>query len=272
MSTLRLVLTIKTFTFYLSCIIIAKKVPRYSLYAFLWRFRVISSWIVWLVWLSRGQTIAQFLLSSGICRHSCFGKWVIDGAAENKEAVVELANKYWVKRVVVLAYNPQANNMIERGHKLIVDLLSKMSNESFTNLVENLPAILWPDRSAVYASTEFTFYYFKLWQWACFFNRVGNTYLENFTLRPGLQWKWTFSIVCATFLTSRWRFRRGGSSPSTNATQMKKTPQPEALYLRRGARGRRHYIATRYEKREGQVLKTGLQVAKSVPNLQGSER
>ncbi len=159
MSTLRLVLTIKTFTSYLCCIIIAKKMPRYSLYAFLWRFPVLSGWIVWLVWLSRGQTIAQFLLSSGICRHSCFGKWVIDGAAENKEAVVELANKYWVKRVVVLAYHPQANNMIERGQKLILDLLSKMSNESFTNWVENLPAILWADWSTVCASTELTFYY-----------------------------------------------------------------------------------------------------------------
>ena len=91
------------------------------------------------------RAVADFLWEDVICRHGCFGKLVIDGGSENKEAVAELAQRYGVKRVVVSAYHPQANGMIERGHKPIVDALSKMSDGGSTNWVQNLPAVLWAD-------------------------------------------------------------------------------------------------------------------------------
>ena len=72
------------------------------------------------------RAAADFLWEDVICRHWCFGKLVIDGGSENKEAVAELTRRYGIKRVVVSAYHPQANGMIERGHKPIVDALSKM--------------------------------------------------------------------------------------------------------------------------------------------------
>ena len=49
--------------------------------------------------------------------------------------------------------------MIERGHKPIVDALSKMSDGGSTNWVRNLPAVLWADRSTVRTSTGLTPYY-----------------------------------------------------------------------------------------------------------------
>lgn len=84
---------------------------------------------------------------------------VIDGGAENKDAVAELVQRYKVKRVMVSAYHPQANGMIERGHKPIVDALSKMSDGGSTNWVQNLPAVLCTDRSTVRTSTGLTPYY-----------------------------------------------------------------------------------------------------------------
>ncbi len=105
------------------------------------------------------RLVADFLWEDVICCHGCFGKLIIDGRLENKDAVAELAERYGIKWVVVSAYHPQANGMIERGHKPIVDALSKMFAGGSTNWVRNLPAVLWADRSTVYTSTGLTPYY-----------------------------------------------------------------------------------------------------------------
>lgn len=60
---------------------------------------------------------------------------VINRGSENKNAVVELAKKYRVKRVVVSAYDAQANEMMKRDHKLIVNALLKMSTGESINWV-----------------------------------------------------------------------------------------------------------------------------------------
>ena len=51
--------------------------------------------------------------------------------------------------------------MIKRGHKPIVDALSKMSDGGSTNWVRNLPAVLWADGSTVRTFTGLTPYYIK---------------------------------------------------------------------------------------------------------------
>ena len=79
------------------------------------------------------RAVADFLWEDVICRHGCLGKLIIDGGSENKEAVAELGRRYKVKGIVVSAYHPKANGMIERGHKPIVDSLSKMSDRGSTN-------------------------------------------------------------------------------------------------------------------------------------------
>ena len=61
--------------------------------------------------------------------------------------------------MVVLAYYLQANGMIERGHKPIVNTLSKISDGGSTNWVRNLSAIFWANQSTVRTSTSLTPYY-----------------------------------------------------------------------------------------------------------------
>lgn len=105
------------------------------------------------------RAVADFLWEDVICQHGCFGKLIIDGGPENKDAVAELTQRYGVKKVAVSDYHPQANGMIERGHKPIVDVLSKISDGGSINWVRNLPAVLWADQSTVRTSTGLTPYY-----------------------------------------------------------------------------------------------------------------
>ena len=105
------------------------------------------------------KNVAKFLWEDVICRHGCFGKLIVDGGPENKDQVIELANRYAIKRVVVSAYHPQANGMVERGHKPIVDALSKMTNGGLLKWVDNLHAVLWADRTTVKKSTGHTPFY-----------------------------------------------------------------------------------------------------------------
>lgn len=77
-----------------------------------------------------------------ICLHGFFGKQVRDSGLENKEAIKELTRGYRVKKVVLLVYHQQANGMIEKGHKPMVNILSKMSNGGFIYEVQNLLTVL----------------------------------------------------------------------------------------------------------------------------------
>lgn len=88
------------------------------------------------------RVVADFLWEDVICCHGCFGKLIIHGSSENKNAVAELDQRYGVIKVVVSAYHPQANGMIELGCKPIVDALLKMSDGESTNWVQNSSAVL----------------------------------------------------------------------------------------------------------------------------------
>lgn len=107
------------------------------------------------------KSVAAFLYEDLICRHGVFQRLVVDGGPENKALVTDLAKKYGIHRLVVSAYHPQANGMVERGHKPIVDALGKMTNGGFTGWIKHLPAVLWADRTTVRASTGLTPYEFE---------------------------------------------------------------------------------------------------------------
>ena len=103
------------------------------------------------------ENVATFLWEEFICRHGCFGKLIVDGGPENKGIVETLTAKYGIDRIVTSAYHPQANGMIERGHRPIVDALAKMSKND-SDWPKNLAAVLWADRSTVKSTTGMTPY------------------------------------------------------------------------------------------------------------------
>lgn len=96
----------------------------------------LSSWVeAKLLHTLSSQAVANFLWEDIICKYGCFGKLIIVGRSKNKDVVVELAQRYGIKRVVISAYYPQANRMIKRGHKPIINAFSQMSDRGSTNWV-----------------------------------------------------------------------------------------------------------------------------------------
>ena len=47
--------------------------------------------------------------------------------------VKKLLKKYKIKYIIVSAYHPEANGMVERGYTPIKDILSKLSNKKNGN-------------------------------------------------------------------------------------------------------------------------------------------
>ena len=51
-----------------------------------------------------------------------------DKEKKNKKKMRKFLMKYFIKHVIVSSYNLQANEMIERDHQLIVNVLFKLMN------------------------------------------------------------------------------------------------------------------------------------------------
>ena len=58
---------------------------------------------------------------------------VVDKRLENKKHVAKFVKQYSLKRVQVLAYYLQANRIIEREHKPIVEALACITNSRIGN-------------------------------------------------------------------------------------------------------------------------------------------
>ena len=84
---------------------------------------------------------------------------IIDDEFENRGWVANLFEKYDNKRVVISAYHFQANDMMKKKHKLLIDAFNKMSADDRENWIKHLSTVLWTDRSTVKISTEKTSYF-----------------------------------------------------------------------------------------------------------------
>ena len=71
-----------------------------------------------------------------------FDVLVTDRGPENEGYLAELARTYGIGHVVMSAYHPQSNGLVERGHKPIVDALSKLTAGGSGDWVFHLPGVL----------------------------------------------------------------------------------------------------------------------------------
>ena len=106
------------------------------------------------------KTVTKFLWKNVILRHDCFCKLIIDEGSENKNVVAELTVKYKIKQIVISAYHSQTNKIIKQKHKLIVNVLSKMTEEdSEKDWIKHLSAVLWMNWMTVKVSINQLSYY-----------------------------------------------------------------------------------------------------------------
>ena len=103
------------------------------------------------------HAVGTFLKEDVLARHGCPTSIIVDGGSENKGEVHSICDQLRIKKHTVTAYHPQANGVVERGHKELVDGLSKAgSGRSPAKWPEYLNDVLWADRITVRKSTGFS--------------------------------------------------------------------------------------------------------------------
>ena len=91
---------------------------------------------------ANSQTVAEFLEEDVFARHGCPTTLIVDGGSQNKGIVNELCGRLRIHKHTITAYHPQANGMVERGHKQLVDGLSKACSQYLAKWPNYLTAIV----------------------------------------------------------------------------------------------------------------------------------
>ena len=106
--------------------------------------------------------VAQFLYKKLICWHECFWKLINDEEKENKKKMRKFLMKYFIKHVIILLYNLQANEMIKRNHQLIINVLFKLMNDFIrydqNDWVTHFSSVFLADWTIIKMSTEMTLF------------------------------------------------------------------------------------------------------------------
>ncbi|CAL3966158.1 unnamed protein product [Diplocarpon coronariae] len=105
---------------------------------------------------ANSESIAKFLWEDVVYRHGLFGRLTVDGGPENKGVVEAFSRKYGIKRVQISAYNSKANGVVERGHRDILDGLSKVTRGGFKNWTKHFHGILFACRTTIHKPTGVT--------------------------------------------------------------------------------------------------------------------
>ena len=77
--------------------------------------------------------VTKFIYEDIFCRHSIFGLMTVDGGPKNKKEVAELLRLYGIERVQIFTYNPPTNGLVEYGYRIIMDVLSKLTEGGHGN-------------------------------------------------------------------------------------------------------------------------------------------
>ena len=90
----------------------------------------------------RTEIIAKFLWKNIICRFKCFESIVINENFENKVVTEKLLNRYriWIK--LTSTYHALINEMIEKKHRPLINILSKLIEDKIERWSQYLHAIL----------------------------------------------------------------------------------------------------------------------------------
>ena len=117
-------------------------------------------WKFYFFFVANVDKIFDFLWKNIICRHDCFDKLIINDEFDNRNWIVNLFNKYDDKRVMILTYHFQTNDMTEKKYKFLIDAFSKMFVDDRENWIKHLLIVLWIDRSTIKINIEKTSYFF----------------------------------------------------------------------------------------------------------------
>ena len=97
----------------------------------------------------RAKTVAKFLWKNIICRFECFESIVMNENFENKIVTEELLNRYRIRIKLTSIYYASINEIIEKEHRSLINVLSKLIENKIERWLQHLHAMLWTDRIIV---------------------------------------------------------------------------------------------------------------------------
>jgi hypothetical protein len=105
------------------------------------------------------EQVPDFFYEEVICRFGTTESVVVDRWAENKKWTDLILKCYNIRKITITPYHAAADGVIEWGHRLIADALSKLtacSDEAKEILIDHLTAVLWTDRITVRCTTGYS--------------------------------------------------------------------------------------------------------------------
>jgi hypothetical protein len=99
--------------------------------------------------------VCRFLIEEAVCRYGCVGRIVADHGELDAQEAEELFDRLGVKLSLTMAYNPEANGKVERGHGPIVKALVQACGDQVGSWPRLLPYALWADRTMHSSVTGF---------------------------------------------------------------------------------------------------------------------
>jgi hypothetical protein len=104
----------------------------------------------------KSKTIASWFISEWVCWYGIPKEVTVDGGGEFKKELQRAVKKTGIKMRIVTPYYPEAQGMIERGHKEIKDALIKMCGENGSKWKDYLPLVTFADPISTKQTTGYT--------------------------------------------------------------------------------------------------------------------
>jgi hypothetical protein len=106
----------------------------------------------------KSKNVAEWFLTEWIYRYGVPQEVTVDGGAEFKKELKTAVRKVGTNLRTVTPYYPEAQGMVERGHKEIKDALTKLCGEDGKKWKEYLPLVTFADRISTKQTTGYSPY------------------------------------------------------------------------------------------------------------------
>ena len=132
-------------------------IPKYNNYEFIMttRYKFLRQPEGYALTKADSKYIGDFLQKDIIYRHKAFYHLIINRGLENKGFIEVLIKRVGIYRLRISVYNLKANGGIKGNHNDIRNALTKIDSPQ----KDNLPVVLFAQRTLVKNNTSFTLYY-----------------------------------------------------------------------------------------------------------------
>jgi hypothetical protein len=114
----------------------------------------------------KSKNISEWFTAEWIYRYGVPKEVTVDGGAEFKKELQSAMKRVGTKLTIITPYYPEAQGMVERGHKEIKDALTKMCGEDGKKWKDYLPLVTFADRISTKRTTGYSPYELQFGQLA----------------------------------------------------------------------------------------------------------